>query len=848
MHFSILNDKLKNLLEKQMFLCYIYRTLKGGYMKKQYIVYVGLIILLISSCGRGSSNESTIQTCPQPTLNIQQQQIPDGKFITPVGEQLNVGPFPDALMLSKDGTQLFVLNTGYGRAESFWDCTNKTLPPIMQYQSISVINISANPLTISAQIIPGYGTVGADFISPAAVNQNNNNLFQSMILNNTGTEAFAAGGGGNDVIKFNMQTLSIDYTYTTNEFPVALAISPDDKTLYVAEMLSDTVSAYDVTTGSLVNRVNLDISGRTDVYPYALAISKDGKYLFVAEQGTNTVDVIATSSFNIAHSIPVGSHPEAFALTSDGSTLYVANTNNDTISVIDTSSFTTTTTIKLAPYTNARDGSMPVSLALSPDNSKLFVALAGENAVLVITTSTNTIAGKIPTAWYPAALAVSGDGNTLYVANANGIGAGPNLQNQYIGAMIQGTVSAIKLNALPLSMTTQQVEANNCPYAWQKQNNFQWSKIKHVVWIIRENKTYDSYFGDLGRGNGDPALAIYGKTYTPNSHALADSFCLADNFYAEGQSSVQGHQWLKGDNSTDLVEKTWIQDYSGRSFFEPIYGTSDLVMPDAGYFFDYLLSLGISFRNYGEFVNLDIPELLNDYTSHVYPWPGFNLGIRDTVKAQDFIQELNNYIAQGKLPQFIYIWLPNDHTQGTTPGKPTPQSMVADNDAGLGMIVDALTHSPFWKDMVIFVTEDDPQGVMDHVDAMRMYGLVISPFAKKGYISNIHYSLSSMFKTTELIFGIKPLSQFDAYANPMADCFTPTADFTPYTAIPMGIQFTYNSMSSPGARTSIHLDFADPDNPKTSQEMQALQWLLLKGKAGYKYYLTHKPPINQNND
>jgi YVTN family beta-propeller protein len=818
-------------------------------MKMRYVLAISMI-LFVNACAKSSSGtKEAIPSCPQPTLNIPQQQISDGKFITPLGNQIKVGPFPDALMFSKDGRHLFVLNSGYGRAWQYWDCTDTNLAPIMQYQSISVIDTTANPLTIAAQIIPGYGTVDADFISPSAVNQSTNNLFQGMILNNAGTEAYAAGGGGNDVVRINMQTLSIDYTYTTNPFPDSVAISPGDSTLYVAEMLSDTVSAYDVGTGTLQGSVDLDsYQNRTDVYPYALVISKDGKYLFVAEQGTDSIDVIDTASYAIVHSIPVGSHPEAFALTGDGSTLYVANTNNDTISVISVSSFTVTATINLSPYANAPDGSMPVSLALSPDNSRLYVALAGENAVAVITTSTNTVGGRIPTAWYPAAVAVSPDGNTLYVANANGVGAGPNIQGQYIGAMIQGSLSSIPVNTLgDLSTTTQQVAANNCPYAWEQNNNFQWNKLKHVVFIIRENKTYDSYFGDLGRGNGDPALAIYGKTYTPNSHALADRFCLTDNFYAEGQSSVQGHQWLKGANSTDFVEKTWIQDYSGRGLSDPLYVTS-LVIPDAGYFFEYLLSLGISFRNYGEFVNLSIPALLGQYTSHVYPWPGFNLGIKDTTKASDFIQELNGYIADGQLPQFIYIWLPNDHTEGISPGNPTPQSFVADNDAGLGMIVDALTHSPFWKDMVIFVTEDDPQGVMDHVDAMRMYSLVISPYAKKGYISNVHYSLSSMFKTTEQIFGIKPLSQFDAYANPMADCFTPTADFTPYTALPMGVPFTYNSMSSPGARTSIHLDFTDPDNPQASQEMQALQWLVLKGKKGYRYYMSHKPPVNPNDD
>jgi len=818
--------------------------MKKGY----YIIAIGLMIILVNACGRSASKTAAIPSCPESTLGIPQQQIPDGKFITPVGEQLKVGPFPDALMFSKDGRYLFVLNSGYGRSWSSWDCTDTSLPYIMQYQSISVIDTSANPITITSQIIPGYGTVGADFSSPSLVNQSTNNLFQSMILNNAGTKAYAAGGGGNDVIRIDIQTMSIDYTYTTNAFPSAVAISPDDSTLYVAEMLSDTVSAYNVTDGTVQHRINLDTyKNRTDLYPYALAISKDGRYLFVAEQGANTLDVIDTSSFNIVHQITVGSHPEAFALTSDGSTLYVANANNDTVSVVNVAQFTVTTTIHLAPYTNAPDGSMPISLALSPDNTKLYVALAGENAVAVITTATNAIAGRIPTAWYPSAIVVSNDGSTLYVANANGTGAGPNTQRQYVGAMLQGTLSVIPLAATEISLTTQQVAANNCQYAWEHNNNFQWSKLKHVVFIIRENKTYDSYFGDLGRGNGDPELAIYGKTYTPNSHALADRFCLADNFYAEGQSSVQGHQWLKGANSTDFVEKTWIQDYSGRELSDPLYVTS-LVIPDAGYFFEYLLSLGISFRNYGEFVNLDIPELLSNYTSHVYPWPGFALGIRDTEKAQDFIQELNGYIAEGKLPQFIYIWLPNDHTKGTDPGAPTPQSFVADNDAGLGMIVDALTHSPFWKDMVIFVTEDDPQGVMDHVDAMRMYGLVISPYAKKGYISSVHYSLSSMFKTTELIFGIKPLSQFDAYANPMADCFTPTADFTPYTAIPMGIPFTYNSMSSPGARTSIHLDFTDADNPGASQQMQALQWLILKGEKGYRYYMSHKPAVKPEDD
>lgn len=817
-------------------------------MRKWYVPVIGIVFLANACSGSSGATKASVPSCPQSTLGIQQQQIPDGRYITPVGSQFMVGPFPDALLFSKDGTRLFVLNSGYGRAWQYWDCTDTNLPPIMQYQSISVLDTTADPLTITAQIIPGYGTVGAGFSSPSSVNQNQNTLFQSMILNNAGTEAFAAGGGGNDVVRINMQTLSIDYTYSTNGFPDAVAISPDDQTLYVAEMLSDTVSAYSVSTGTLVDRVDLDsYGGRTDVYPYALALSKDGKDLFVAEQGSDALDVVDTGSFAVVHSIPVGSHPEAFALTSDGSTLYVANANNDTISVVSTSLFTVTATISLAPYANAPDGSMPVSLALSPDNSTLYAALAGENAVAVITTSTDTVGGRIPTAWYPAAIAVSPDGSMLYVANANGVGAGPNTQGQYIGAMIQGSVSTIPLNALTLSLTTQQVGANNCPYAWEQQNNFPWSKLKHVVFIIRENKTYDAYFGDLGRGNGDPSLAIYGKQYTPNSHALADQFCLSDNFYAEGQSSVQGHQWLKGANSTDFVEKTWIQDYSGRGLSDPLYVTS-LVIPDAGYFFEYLLSLGISFRNYGEFVNLSIPQLLNTYTSHVYPWPGFNLGVRDTTKAADFIQELNGYIAQGKLPQFIYIWLPNDHMEGTSPGDPTPQSFVADNDAGLGMIVDALTHSPFWKDMVIFVTEDDPQGVMDHVDAMRMYSLVISPYAKRGYISNVHYSLTSMFKTAELIFGIKPLSQFDASANSMADCFTPTANFAPYTAIPMGVPFTYNSMSSPGARTSIHLDFTDPDNPQASQEMQAIQWLVLKGRAGYNYYMKHKPPVTPAGD
>ncbi len=812
-------------------------------MNKLYLQAIGIILLITACAGSSGTTTASVPACPQPVMNISQEQIPDGRFISPVGTQLMVGSFPDALLMSKDGTRLFVLNSGYGRAWQYWDCTDTNLQPIMQYQSVSVLDTTANPMTITAQIIPGYGTAGAGFSSPASVNQISNTLFQSMILNNAGTEAYAAGGGGNDVFRINMQTLSIDYTYTSLGFPDAVAISPDDATLYVAEMLSDTVSAYSVSTGTLENSVDLDMyENRTDVYPYALAISKDGKYLFVAEQGSDELDVIDTASFTVVHSIPVGSHPEAFALTSDGSTLYVANANNDTISVVSTSLFTVTATIHLAPYTNAPDGSMPVSLALSPDNSTLYAALAGENAVAVITTSTNTVGGRIPTAWYPAAVAVSSDGKTLYVANANGVGAGPNTQGQYIGAMIQGSVSAIPLQGLTLSLTTQQVGANNCPYAWKQNNNFQWSKLKHVVFIIRENKTFDSYFGDLGRGNGDPALAIYGKQYTPNSHALADQFCLTDNFYAEGQSSVQGHQWLKGANATDFVEKTWIQDYSGRELSDPLYVTS-LVIPDAGYFFEYLLSLGISFRNYGEFVNLSIPQLLNTYTSHLYPWPGFNLGIRDTDKAADFITELDGYIAAGKLPQFIYIWLPNDHTEGTSPGDPTPQSFVADNDAGLGMIVDALTHSPFWKDMVIIVTEDDPQGVMDHVDAMRMYSLVISPYAKRGYISNVHYSLTSMFKTAELIFGIKPLSQFDASANSMADCFTPTANYAPYTALPMGIPFTYNSMSSPGAMTSLHLDFTDPDNPQASQEMQALQWLVLKGRTGYRYYLNHKPPV-----
>ncbi len=541
----------------------------------------------------------------------------------------------------------------------------------------------------------------------------------------------------------------------------------------------------------------------------------------IASNGT--VSVINLEKNLEEKSIEVGLHPSGMVFSRDKSMLYVACANSDIISVIDTETDEVVNEISVRMKEDLPFGSSPNALAISPDGELLYVANGTDNAVCVIETGNPTrIAGYIPAGWYPGAVVVGNAGTYLYVANVKGIGS-RNQRTDREGLNShdhQGSVSIIPVpDKTELAKMTDIVFRNNSftnLYSNSSLKNKnkkkvalpylpdQTSHVKHVVYIIKENRTYDQVFGDMPQGNGDTSLVHFGREITPNHHKLAETFVLMDNYYCSGVLSADGHQWTNEAFVTDYLEKS----FGGFTRSYPYDGDDALAYASSGFIWDNVLKNGLTFRNYGEFVNAEIKpagatftEIYNDFINgtkkisirakanleqlepYICPtFIGFPNKVPDVYRAAEFIKELNEFEKNDNFPHFIMMLLPNDHTSGTSPGLPTPRAAVADNDLALGQIVEAISHSKFWKETCIFVTEDDPQAGLDHVDGHRTVGMVISPYTKRNEVVSTYYSQINMVRTMENILGIQPMNQFDLMAEPMLDCFTESPDFTPYIA------------------------------------------------------------------
>ena len=498
------------------------------------------------------------------------------------------------------------------------------------------------------------------------------------------------------------------------------------------------------------------------------------------------------------------------------------------MTVIDTRRDEVTDTISVHTDKDLPFGSAPNALALSADGRTLYVANGTDNAVCVVDLQDRyRIKGLIPTAWYPGALVMDTDHSSLVVANIKGVGE-RNMRADQRGYNTHNPLGSLSFIPLPdgeeLQAMTATVRSNNDFAAVMKhltgrkkrkgkvpvpQFHGEQSVFEHVIYIIKENRTYDQVFGDMPGGNGDTALVHFGEEVTPNHHALARQFVLLDNFYCSGAISADGHQWTDEAYVTDYLEK-FFGDFP-RSY--PYDGDDPMAYSPTGFLWDNVLHHGLTFRNYGEYVaaRIDPPEatfkeIWQDYRAGTgkvkirarvnlpqlepYTCPdyiGFPNKVPDQYRADVFIRELKAFEEKGEMPNLIILLLPNDHTSGTRPGRPTPRAAVADNDLALGRIVEAVSHSKFWHNTVIFVTEDDPQAGLDHVDSHRTVGLVISPYTKRGEVISTYYSQVSMFRTIENILGIPPLNRFDVAALPMSDCFTDRPDLTPYKALPSNI-------------------------------------------------------------
>lgn len=760
---------------------------------------------------------------------------PNHWTLTPAGLQVEVGDRPMGMTATPDGRYLVISNNGQG------------------VQSLVLFDTWSHKV---AHVTP--------YRSPEA-------LFLGVVVTPDGKRVYASAGGNNKIRVYDfvggtlIERLPIVLSDPkARVFPGGLAIAADGATLYVALNLENEVAVIDTATGQRRPDVKLPRpEGADEIGPLPYALAFAGPKLYVSEWNGGGVSVIDTAVGTVVTRIPTGGHASGLAVSSDGARLFVANALDDTVSVIDTSTDTVAATVDLSPYPRAPMGSLPNAVALSPDGKTLYVANGGNNDVAVVDTGSYAIRGLIPTAWFPSALMVSRDGRFLYVTNMKGLGAGPNPRGpnpeastppqQYIGSMARGTLSVIDVpDGETLARYTAQVVRNNGFDETRKTLTLPPQKtaaravprrvgdpslIRHVIYVIKENRTYDQVLGDLRQGDGDPTLVLFGRDVTPNHHALAETFVLFDNCYADAEVSADGHEWSTAAVSTDYTQKLWPANYSARNRGFDFHGGSSAPAPVAGYLWEQAAQRRLSYRLYGEFFEFGskppavkpapFAKGLNGHLSPTYA--GYDLSVTDQTRVDAWQAEFEDFVRRGTVPQLMILSLPNDHTAATRPNYPTPKAMVADNDLALGRIVEVVSRSPVWKEAAVFVIEDDAQDGPDHVDAHRTVCLVASPYARRRFVDHTMYSTVSMLRTIELILGLAPMSQFDAAATPMVAAFADTPSVTAYSALrPKQSRGERNTRYAYRARDSqaLALEHADEADVRT---LNAILWHAIKG-------------------
>jgi YVTN family beta-propeller protein len=653
-------------------------------------------------------------------------------------------------------------------------------------------------------------------------------------------------------------------------FKSGLALAPDAKTLYSLDIDGSTITAIALDNAGAGQETSR--TAPAGVRPYDVVVARNGSRLYVSDWASRTVLVLDPADLRIVARIPVGEHPNQIAVHPADDRLFVACASSNSVAVIDTRRGIVTETIATALFPKAPEGSTPDALAIAPDGETLYVANADNNCIAVIDIEhpgRSEVKGFIPTGWYPTAVAVTPDGKSLLVGVGKGNQTRPNpidrtkteanngtsrrLPFPYIGTTLSGALSIVRIpDDKTLAAYTETVY-RNCPYSDTLLSNAPYagktaiptrvgepSPIKYVIYIIKENRTYDQVFGDLTRGNGDPALVMFGEKVTPNHHALAEEFVLLDNLYCNGHVSADGHPWSTMAYNTDYIARNWALTYSRRAGVDDD-DEGDLSRAPSGYLWDACARNNVRYRSYGEYgarvsqpdgsfrMEGRVPGLVG-HTSPEFGIVKAGNVVRDSDRVEVFLKEFREYEKNGDLPRFIVMSLGEDHTTGTTPGTYTPEACVANNDLALGRLVEAVSQSKYWPETAIFVIEDDAQNGPDHVDAHRTVGLVISPYTQRRALDSTQYSTVSMIRTIELILGLPPLSQFDAAARPMFASFTDKPDLTPYTVRPPRINL--NAINDPlayGAERSSRMDFSEYDKIDDFA-LNEILWRAVKGK------------------
>jgi DNA-binding beta-propeller fold protein YncE len=768
--------------------------------------------------------------------------LPNQWTIRPAGRQIELSDFPAAIAVHPAGIYAAILHAGYGK------------------HAVVVVDIPAGRVVQEFPLNEGF--YGLEFSSDGS----------TLFCSGASDEVIHQLEFHNGRLTLG-QTIRLRPAKERG-IPAGLAVSRDGRRLYAANVWRHVVTAVNLAglpqvvdipltstnsnlaTNLVATPADFDLAAAakraaalddptmdTDPFPYACRLDEKRHRLYVSLWAQACVAVIDLRSNQVVARWPAGPHPNEMLLSHSGRLLYVANANHNSVSVFATGTGRILETLSVALYPAAPPGSTPNSLALSPDEKILYVANADNNNIAVFDVARpgkSRAMGFIPVGWYPTSVRLTPDGKRLLVANGKGLTAKANPMGEYIGGLFRGSLGIIELPRgaqLRQQLAAYTAQAYRCcplkpdasPAAQRPTDNpvpgapGSPSPIKYCLYVIKENRTYDQMLGDMPEGNGNPRLCLFPERITPNHHRLAREFVLLDNFYVDSEVSADGHEWTMGAYATDFVEKSWPLSYGhnkGHSKYPyPSEGNFRIATPAGGYLWDRARAAGVSYRSYGEFVSngktLEDParSRVAALQGHIDEWyQGWDLDYPDAKRVDRFIAELRRFETEGDMPRLQVLRLPNDHTSGTTAGKPTPTAMVAENDAALGRLVEAVSRSKFWPQTAIFVVEDDAQNGSDHVDAHRTIAYAISPYSQRGRVDSTMYSTSSMLRTIELILGLDPMSQFDAAATPMYRSFQAAPDLRPYQALPANVDVNERNLKTAwGSKLSEKMDFTKED-------------------------------------
>ncbi len=777
-----------------------------------------ICLFILNSAGAQSPADST-----------KKLTLPNGWSLTPAGHGYLLGDLPLNIAVSKSKKLIAVTNNGQST------------------QSIQLIDVSSGKILDNIEVAVSW-----------------------MGLKFSANEKYLYASGGNDnwILKYAIRnkkliledSIKLGEKWPNKISPAGIDIDDRKKIMYVVTKDNNSLYLVNLSTKKIIRQYSLKAEA------YTCMLSPDKRELYISCWGCGKVIVFNTTTREFTNTINVGEHPNDLCLTKNSRYLFVANANDNSVSVINISSKKVIETLTTSLYADAPQGSTTNGLGLSPDEKTLYIANADNNCLSVFDVSNpgqSVSKGFIPTGWYPTCVKAIGD--EIFVTNGKGFSSfanpdGPNpavkgdvvvyqqgdttkvKKEQYIGGLFIGTMSVIDVpDAKELADYSQQVYQNT-PYTKLKESVSQGeagnpipqkigdpSPIKHVFYIVKENRTYDQVLGDMKEGNGDTSLVLFGEKITPNQHKIARDFVLLDNFYVDGEVSADGHNWSLGAYATDYLEKTWVTSYGGRGGDYGAEGTREIANNKNGFIWNDCKRAGVTYRTYGEFADdykPNIPVLENHFCPYYTSW---DQKVRDTTRVGQWKRDFDSLVSVNALPQLNTLRLINDHTEGLVVGRPTPFAHTADNDLAVGMFIDYLSKSPVWKESVVFVVEDDAQNGPDHVDAHRSPAYIAGPFVKRNFVDHTSYTTSGILRTIELILGLAPMSQYDAAATPLWRCFTATPDLTVYNHLPAQTDITQkNTAVNKLSEKSAAFNFAKEDAVNDAEFNEVL-WKGIKG-------------------